>query len=215
MSAPTPSTDTTLNRYLLEDWNMALKMGAQISPEHSIADGVLEVESSGVPIAKVNTINFIGATVTDMGNQVVDVTVGAVTTSTYVREKFTSVGASFVIAGTITFGLEVYKNGVLLTPTDDYAIAGNTVTPVTTAIVTDVFTAIFWDGTGTLTYTREEDTGFTGTTFSLGSATQTNYQLFKNGVLLAATDDYSVAGATVTLVSAAVVTDRFSSIYYV
>jgi hypothetical protein len=210
-----PRTPRELDYVLYEEFNIALLTGARISGEQNLDDTpVIYVEQAGVPIAEAKTLNFLTGTITDAGDGVINIDSGSSTTATYVREKFTSVGVSFTIAGTVSFGLEIYKNGVLLVPTDDYSIAGNSITPTTAAVSTDVYTAIFWNGTSTSVYTREEDTGFTGTTFSLGSSTQTNYQLFKNGVLLTATDDYTVSGATVTLVSAAVVTDRFSSIYY-
>jgi hypothetical protein len=62
-----------LERYLAEDWIPALKLGAKIS-EENLLQPVIEVELGGVPVGGAGTINFIGGSAVDMGNNVINYT---------------------------------------------------------------------------------------------------------------------------------------------
>lgn len=64
---------------------------------------------------------------------------------------------------------------------------------------------------------REKQTGLTGTSMTLASSplASTPIQIYKNGQLIEDTDDYTIAGATVTFVATLSSSDKITAIYYI
>lgn len=71
-----------------------------------------------------------------------------------------------------------------------------------------------WDS---VTLTKEKQTGITGTAVTLAVAPITGapFILFRNGVYQDDTDDYSVSGTSLTMVTALISTDKITAIYYI
>jgi len=169
-----------------------------------------------------SAISTLNTTVTNLSNTVAGLSSGAPnsTNALFVDSEVPS-GA---VNGTNTVftlsavpspagSLELYRNGLVQAIGIDYTISGNTITflPAGVPHTADTVQA-YYRAAGTTTpaalFSDSETPGGvingTNTTFTLGSAPSpvASLRLYKNGMLLKQTADYTLSGSTVTFLTA-------------
>ena len=110
--------------------------------------------------------------------------------------------------------VEVYLNGILLSPLNDFTREGNAITLTSAADSADFLSVVNTKGAliSGLNIGVTKITDTTGTTLNKAgfSYTAGSIQVFKNGDLLAETTDYTATdGTNINLTSAAIITDVF------
>lgn len=153
-------------------------------------------------------------------------TVGRVNKKTTLAQtiyQFTADSGQSVFSGTDNESLimdlssgvvEVYLNGILLSPLNDFTREGNAITLTSAADSADFLSVVNTKGAlvSNLNIGVTKITDTTGTTLNKAgfSYTAGSIQVFKNGNLLAETADYVASdGTNITLTSAAILTDVF------
>ena len=170
-----------------------------------------------------NTVGTLGTSVTNLQNSVSSLSAAITSSGTTVPYLFvdgeTPAGTldgsntAFTLASlpTPVSSLELYRNGLVQTSGVDYTISGRSVTFLAGSIpmATDVLQAFYRivGSSGTVVFTDSETpTGTTdgsNLTFKLAftPTPSISLKLYKNGMLLRQSADYTLSGATITFVS--------------